>query len=351
MNIKISIIVPAYKVPLEYLRACLDSLVAQTMQECEFIIVSDGAPEAECSICEEYAAKDTRFKFFNREHAGVSAARNFGIDQAQGEYITFVDADDWIEPETCQVAYNYAKDNDSDVVFWDLVVEKKSKKKNRAYFNSISQSLLSPDDIVFFQKNIIHAQHSNYLVSVLPSCKIFKFDLIRQNNLYFNATLSRGEDRVFNYQVTLHASRFSYLHKILYHYRVHDSSTEHSYHEKGFNDLLKFIQKLDDISGQAHPQSIGNETISCFFSCIYKLFLQNISLRQIYYELTFLKKQIKSEPFHFLIQRAKSSNWTLLESIEVFFMKRKIAIFFVLLVIKALVYHFYLKLNHLVDDF
>ena len=81
--IKVSVIVPVYKVPLKYLRACLDSLTAQTLQECEFIVVSDGAPEAECAICAEYAGKDSRLKFFRREHAGVSATRNYGIEKAQ----------------------------------------------------------------------------------------------------------------------------------------------------------------------------------------------------------------------------------------------------------------------------
>ena len=96
-DIKVSVVVPVYKVPLEYLRVCLDSLAAQTLQECEFIVVSDGAPEAECSICEEYANKDSRFKYFRREHAGVSVTRNFGIEQAQGEYISFVDSDDYVK--------------------------------------------------------------------------------------------------------------------------------------------------------------------------------------------------------------------------------------------------------------
>ena len=92
-----SVIIPVFRVPLNYLKICLDSLTKQSNQECEFIILSDGAPEAECSICNEYATKDARFKFFKREHAGVSATRNFGINQAQGQYIIFVDSDDWID--------------------------------------------------------------------------------------------------------------------------------------------------------------------------------------------------------------------------------------------------------------
>ena len=133
-KVLVSIIVPIYKVPLEYLRACLSSLTAQTMQECEFILVSDGASKAECSVCEEYTVKDSRFKFFDQEHAGVSVARNYGIDQAQGEFITFVDADDWIEPMTCETTYAYAMQNNSDMVFWDLFFEEPGKEKDYTEF-------------------------------------------------------------------------------------------------------------------------------------------------------------------------------------------------------------------------
>ena len=126
-DIKVSIIVPVYKVPLEYLRDCLDSLNAQTLQECEFIVVSDGAPEAECSICEEYAAKDSRFKFFKREHAGVSATRNFGIKQALGEYISFVDSDDWIERDYTSILASLK--NNPDVVFFSFNYHKTKKRR------------------------------------------------------------------------------------------------------------------------------------------------------------------------------------------------------------------------------
>ena len=126
-NIKVSVILPVYKVPLEYLRDCLDSLIAQTLRECEFIMVSDGAPEAECSVCEEYVARDSRFKFFKCEHAGVSVARNFGINQAQGEYTSFVDSDDLVSPEIFQKAYDFSKKENSDIVFWNMLLQRPKK--------------------------------------------------------------------------------------------------------------------------------------------------------------------------------------------------------------------------------
>ena len=125
-QINISVIIPVFTVPLEYMRACFDSLKNQTMQECEFVVVSDGAPEEESSICEEYVNKDARFKFFRREHAGVSAARNFGIEHAQGEYIVFVDSDDKTTKDFCSAIYSSAKKWNSDILLFEQNLENRN---------------------------------------------------------------------------------------------------------------------------------------------------------------------------------------------------------------------------------
>ena len=91
---KVSVIVPIYKTPLNYFKECMESLYNQTMQDAEFILVFDGENRELLSICNSYKEKDERFKIFIQSHLGVSATRNFGIKQARGEYIAFVDADD-----------------------------------------------------------------------------------------------------------------------------------------------------------------------------------------------------------------------------------------------------------------
>ena len=150
--IKVSVIVPVYNV-LEYLRTCLDSLVAQTMCECEFIVVSDGASEAECSICEEYVAKDSRFKFFRRNHGGLAAVKNFGMTQAQGEYISFVDSDDWIAPDILKDAYELSRKTNSDVTFWNYsVVTPKGLISH--VFSPMNSGVLSKETLVAIRENL-----------------------------------------------------------------------------------------------------------------------------------------------------------------------------------------------------
>ena len=95
----ISVIVPVYKVE-NYIRRCLDSLVAQTYRHLEILLVDDGSPDSSGAICEEYAEKDSRIKVIHKENGGLSSARNAALDVATGDYIAFVDSDDWIDLNT-----------------------------------------------------------------------------------------------------------------------------------------------------------------------------------------------------------------------------------------------------------
>ena len=111
----ISIIVPVYKVE-PYLKKCIESIINQTYRDIEIILIDDGSPDRCGEICEEYAEKDSRIRVFHTENRGLSAARNYGIDKANGQYIGFVDSDDWIEPAMYEVLLKTAKESGSEVV-------------------------------------------------------------------------------------------------------------------------------------------------------------------------------------------------------------------------------------------
>lgn len=111
----ISVVIPVYKSE-EYLRRCVDSVLAQTISELELILVDDGSPDGSGSICDEYAAKDSRVKVIHQENAGVSAARNAGMDLASGDYLAFVDSDDFVGPDMYEALLRVAEDTGADVV-------------------------------------------------------------------------------------------------------------------------------------------------------------------------------------------------------------------------------------------
>lgn len=111
----ISVIVPVYNVE-PYLRKCLDSILAQTYQDLEILIIDDGSTDGSGKICDEYPEKDERIRVFHTENKGLSAARNLGLDNATGDWIGFIDSDDWIEPDMYEVLIKRAEETGADVV-------------------------------------------------------------------------------------------------------------------------------------------------------------------------------------------------------------------------------------------
>ena len=111
---QISIIVPVYNSE-KYLDACIDSILSQSFRDFELILVDDGSKDSSAQICDEYASQDTRVRVIHKANGGVSAARNDGLDIAKGEYITFIDSDDWVEREYLETLSNY---RDYDIVFF-----------------------------------------------------------------------------------------------------------------------------------------------------------------------------------------------------------------------------------------
>jgi len=115
---KVSVIVPMYKVE-EYLRQCLDSVVCQTLKEIEVICVDDGSPDSSAQIAAEYVAKYSNFKLLRKENGGLSSARNAGIEAASGEYLYFLDSDDYIAPQTLEMLYGKAHPHSLDIVYFN----------------------------------------------------------------------------------------------------------------------------------------------------------------------------------------------------------------------------------------
>ena len=110
----ISVIVPIYNVE-DYIRQCFDSLLNQTYQNFEVLMINDGSPDNSASICQEYAARDSRFRYFEKENGGISTAVNLGIEHSQGEYVTLMDPDDWADNDYLEVLYNAIVQEGADV--------------------------------------------------------------------------------------------------------------------------------------------------------------------------------------------------------------------------------------------
>lgn len=132
-NELVSIIVPVYNTE-EYIRQCLDSILNQTYQNFECLLINDGSSDNSSDICREYVAKDTRFRYFKKENGGVSSARNLGIELSEGDYTTFIDSDDWVDSDYLEVLYSAILEEQADIAV--STYKKFNTSDNCWYFHS-----------------------------------------------------------------------------------------------------------------------------------------------------------------------------------------------------------------------
>ena len=232
---KISVIVPVYKAE-NYLHRCVDSLLAQTFQDFEILLVDDGSPDCSGEICDEYARKDKRVRVFHKENGGVSSARQCGMDNAQGEYTIHADPDDWVEPTMLEELYGKAKEEDADMVICDYYVEEKRKTK----YVVQKPSALDHETVLCELFQQLHGSCWNKLV---------KRACYKKYGVQFPLELSYCEDLYVNVCLLVNCINISYLHKSFYHYDqiinpfslVHACPTSLLYQEKSVCKMLHLV--------------------------------------------------------------------------------------------------------------
>ena len=218
-NPKISIIVPVYNVE-RYLRQCIDSILAQTYKDFELLLIDDGSPDNSGTICDEYAKKDPRIRVFHKPNGGVSTARNLGIDNARGEYISFIDADDYVEPNFLEEMLNAMNRYNADLVCcgtWESVKPDgryacimKTDKDKKFTRNEMLIEVLAPDSC-----------------GGAPFNKLYKASIIKSNQIKFPEDMKYWEDSSFAIKYTLHCTQTAYISNVLYHYVANDTSATH----------------------------------------------------------------------------------------------------------------------------
>ena len=136
---KISVVVPVYNAE-RFLHKCVDSILSQSFSDLELILVDDGSPDNSGAICDDYARQDSRVKVIHQRNSGVSVARNRGIQEASGDYIGFVDSDDWIDSEMYAVLYQTAKKEHTDIVMCDSMTVYDDGRKVQDTISSLSEN-------------------------------------------------------------------------------------------------------------------------------------------------------------------------------------------------------------------
>lgn len=254
----ISIVIPIYNAE-KYLEQCLNSIKNQTYKNFEVIMVNDGSKDESETICKRFSEDDSRFRYFTKSNGGVSSARNLGLDNVKGDFITFIDSDDWIAEKHLELLINSIKKTNSDIVvscykefdnnidtYYTIVYTKQEKnllnfeKMNRDDFLTIFPKLMS-----------INVCFNNAVA------KLFRKELV--NNLRFDTSIKYGEDLDFYFSLYLNVESVSYVDELTYVYRIHGDSTTSNFNQEYAEQELSIFKKMFK-----KIQEIGLPTIHYF---------------------------------------------------------------------------------------
>lgn len=226
--IKVSVIVPVYNVE-KYIEKCLDSLVNQTLKEIEIIVVNDGSLDNSQDIIDKYVKKyPNKIKSFIKENGGQGSARNYGLKESVGEYIGYVDSDDYVSLDMFEKLYNKAKEKDADIV---ITRDSKVKEDGRIYEN-------------IFVKKIIDNKENSFFGNMGVCNKIYKRELIVSNNILFKDKMWY-EDLAFTLKLLINANKIEYcIENSLYYYLERSGSTMNN---SNINKNLDILIAFDDI--------------------------------------------------------------------------------------------------------
>lgn len=251
VNELITVVVPVYNAE-NYLSECIESIIKQTYKNWELILVNDGSSDSSDTICKKYVTKDERIRYISKENGGVSSARNAGIASAKGNYIAFVDSDDFISE--IMLSELIAQKADFAMCGYELFDDFTKSSSLRYECHELH------GDIAKLAINISEYLSPPFLLG--PCFKLFRMEIINNNNFCFPLELSYGEDAVFVFEYLQKCSTISINSQVGYSYRKHGNMTLSSKFRKDKIDINKRINNLIENFMSIHMASNTNEVVS-----------------------------------------------------------------------------------------
>lgn len=221
----VSIIVPIYN-SKKYLRECMDSVLKQTLEDIEVILVDDGSTDGSSELCDELAKEDGRIKVIHQPNGGAAAARNAGIDRATGKWLGFVDSDDYIAIDTYEKAVKLACEHHADIVQWEL----DNEFRNEIIYLNPGEYVLGEQEV--FDQNVLYS-------------RIFSRDLIERYHIRLPKDRIIAEDQCFSFIALAMAKRVWNLPEVLYFYRDNTESATHNLPDKATYDQIAVVEEIE----------------------------------------------------------------------------------------------------------
>lgn len=262
---EISVIVPVYKAE-KYIERCVKSIVSQTYENFELILINDGSPDNSGKICDDLAQKDDRIIVIHKQNGGVAETRNVGIDIARGTYIAFVDADDYIQCDMLEKMLACANESNFDIVMCKYFIDKKgiitlATMSYEKRYNNIAE----------VREKLLYRYYTENHNGLYSLCnKLIRRELYIKNDIKFDVNLKRGEDAWFIFYCLKHAERVAFLDDGYYYYCQNEDSIMHT---------LQLNQYEVWVQSRKHLLSENEElNYKIDYSIFYKQFLYNIAV-------------------------------------------------------------------------
>lgn len=244
---KLSVVIPVYNVA-EYLSKCITSIVEQSYSDMEIILIDDGSTDGSLLICNEAATKDPRINVVSQKNAGVSVARNTGLKMATGDYITFVDSDDWLESDMYErMIEAAASQNFPDLLMCDFTIVFSASTRNIS--SALRRGYYRKREIIIEIFPTLTVTESFGRVPIVSACIcLFKKEFIVKNKVQFDANLKFSEDYLFMAACILNMQSFYYLKgDFFYNYRQYDISRSKKYDARWWSNLVELNEKLKSL--------------------------------------------------------------------------------------------------------
>lgn len=274
---KVSIIVPIYNVE-KYLDRCMQSLLNQTLKDIEIILVDDGSPDHCPQMSDEYAKNDPRVKVVHKNNGGLGYARNSGLDVATGEYVAFVDSDDYTSVEAYEVLYNKAKDTDADIVYAGFIMQNSDGTESNCFM--LDHTWEGKEITAFLQSMIFDTKPDIDTIWMSVWNGLYKRDLIERNKIrFFSEREYLSEDILFHTMLIPLCKKIVCIPQTFYHYCYNGTSLTHSsFNVRKIGCNIRLFEKLSKIAEDYHLPEIKKEIFLFFENYTRGIILRGIIL-------------------------------------------------------------------------
>jgi len=264
-NPALSIVIPVYNVT-PYIAKCLDSILIQSESNFEVILIDDGSTDQSGVICTQYAKRDNRIQVYTQTNMGQSAARNEGVRLSRGQYIAFVDPDDWLHPDMVKLGLDSIKGTNTD--FTNFRIQYCYESGRPAYLMPIFKYLKINGKNIFMHSLVDDQIYSS------PCNKIYRAEFLKKNNLMF-PNLRVYEDIVFSRLISNNANECTFTNAVLYYALIRSGSTSRTFSAESFS----IAENVIDLEKNIFSEVVKNGTEKRFFSCHVHKFISGIILR------------------------------------------------------------------------